>query len=155
MTRVALPPGDSLPHGFALSDLLVFDPSDSLPGDLAAVVPRVRGAATVARGERIGLYWEVYGLAPSGEPVAMSVSVVPEKGGWLRRAAESFGIASRGPRMRIEWQEQAMPRAGFAPRVLVVDVSTLPAGRFRVEVAGRQSGRSPATAVRAFRVVEP
>jgi hypothetical protein len=85
----------------------------------------------------------------------MTVSVVPEKGGWLRRAAESFGIASRGPRMRIEWQEQAMPRAGFAPRVLVVDVSPLPAGRFRVEVAGRQSGRSPATAVRAFRVVAP
>ncbi len=64
--------------GAGLSDLLVFQPWDSLPQDLAAVLPRLRGSTAVPRGSRIGLYWEVYGVPTSGAALATSVSVVPD-----------------------------------------------------------------------------
>ncbi|HJQ66261.1 MAG TPA: hypothetical protein VJ816_07790, partial [Gemmatimonadales bacterium] len=71
--RVALPERNPDAR-IALSDLLVFDPPDSLPGDLGDVLPHLRGSASVPRGSRLGLYWEAYGLAPA-EAVAISVSV--------------------------------------------------------------------------------
>jgi hypothetical protein len=107
------------------------------------------------RGSRIGLYWEAYGLASEGEPLATMVSVVPERVGWLRGAAESVGLVSRSRPVRLEWTEQGKPRDGIAARALVVDLSPLGPGRYRIELAVTAAGRRTASASRAIRITAP
>lgn len=137
-----------------LSNLLVFEPSDSSPRDLAAALPHAR-PAVVARGSRIGLYWEVYGLAVSGEPLATAVSVIPERIGWLRRAAESLHLTARPRLVRLEWDEEGTPREGIATRALVVDLSTLAPGRYRIAVAVAPRDHVAVVASRTIRIATP
>jgi len=136
-----------------LSDLLVFDPPDSLPGDLAGVLPHVLRTTVVPRGALLGLYWEVYGLAP-GEPAAVSVSVQPLRSSVLKRVAESFGLVTPAPPLELRWEERMHVQSGVAPRALEIDVSTLPPGRYRLGVAVAAAGRDPAAARREIRVVQ-
>jgi len=138
----------------ALSDLLVFEPPDSLPGDLHDVLTHVRGSATVPRGRRLGLYWEAYGLSPV-EPVTISVSVQAQDKGVLKRVAESVGLATKSPPLQLRWEERVNVQAGRASRALEVDVSTLVPGRYRiaVAVAPAEGGREPASTSREIRVV--
>lgn len=150
--RVAIPPRDRDPGPFALSDLLLFDPPDSLPGDLRDAVPRMRNTITVSRGARLGLYWEVYGIAPV-DPVAISVRVQPRDRGLLKRVAETVGLATAAPPLELRWQERLRVQDGRAPRALEVDVSSLPPGRYRIEVAVTPAGGEPATSSREIRVV--
>ncbi len=139
----------------AVSDLLLFDPPDSVSSELEAVLPHVRGPAPLPRGSRIGLYWEAYGLAPDGESLATVVSVEPEQVGWLRGAFESVGLVSRSRPVRLEWTEQGKPKDGIAARALVVDLSPLHPGRYRIELAVTASGRRPASASRSIRITAP
>ncbi|HEY7685286.1 MAG TPA: hypothetical protein VH833_04165 [Gemmatimonadales bacterium] len=138
-----------------VSDLLLFDPPDSVSSELEAVLPHVRGPAPVPRGSRIGLYWEAYGLGPEGEPLATIVSVVPERVGWLRGAFESVGLVSRARPVRLEWTEQGKPQDGIAARALVVDLAPLGPGRYRIELAVTATGRRPAGASRSIRITAP
>jgi len=138
-----------------VSDLLLFDPPDSVSSELDAVLPHVRGPAPLPRGSRIGLYWEAYGLAPEGEPLATMVSVEPERVGWLRGAFESVGLVSRARPVRLEWTEQGKPQDGIAARALVVDLSPLGPGRYRIELALTAAGRRSASASRSIRITTP
>jgi hypothetical protein len=153
--RVGTRADSSTEGGIIVSDLLLFDPPDSLPSELDAVVPHARSPAALPRGSRIGLYWEAYGLAAAGEPLSTVVSVARERIGWLGRAAESVGLVSRSRPVRIAWTEQGNPRGGIAARALVVDLAPLGPGRYRIEVAVTAAGRSTASAARAIRITGP
>ena len=83
------------------------------------------------------------------------MSVVPERIGWLRRAAKSVGLVSRSRPVRLEWTEQGKPQGGIAARALVVDLSPLGPGRYRIELAVTAAGRSTASASRAIRITAP
>ena len=138
-----------------VSDLLLFDPPDSLPSELEAVLPHVRGSAALPSSSRVGLYWEAYGLAAEGEPLATTVGVAPVRIGWLRRAAESVGLASRSRPVRLEWTEQGKPRGGIAARALVLDLSPLAPGRYRIELAVTGTGGRTTRASRAIQITAP
>jgi hypothetical protein len=136
----------------ALSGILLFEPADTLPAGLANALtrPHVGG---VARGERIGLYWEAYGLAP-GEDIATAVTVTPERNSWLRRVAATLRLAPRKGSVRVEWREGARLEQGRAPRALVLDLAGLAAGRYRIDIAVSAAGRAEATTSRRVDVVE-
>ena len=143
--RVALAPRDS--GTVQLSDALVFDPVDpvdSLPQQLALVLPFVHGPARVASGARIGLYWEAYGLAPS-EPIETSVAVTPLKTGLLRRIGGWIGLGKRR-QTSLAWREVAQPERGVVGRAVALDVASLDPGRYRVAVTVRSRGHDVTTA---------
>jgi hypothetical protein len=147
------PPAPPAPNGVvAVSDILLFDPPDSLPSDLAAVLAWVRGSATALSNARLGLFWEVYGLNPAGEAATMSVTVTPLRPGWLRRATESLGLARRPPPVRLQWTEVPRLRGSVAGRALAIGLSGLAPGRYRVEVRV-ETERSAAVAARDLQVV--
>lgn len=150
------------PPSGALSDVLLFDPSypspnaspapDSLPAELAALLPYVRGATTVDPNARLGLFWEVYGLDPAGETVTTAVRVLPTGTGWLRRATQSLGLSRRSAPVRVEWTETLRPRGGIAARPLALELSGLAPGRYRIELAVRIAGREEAVVAREIAV---
>lgn len=145
------------PSGVTLSDLLVFQPWDSLPQDLGAVLPHLRGSAALPRGSRIGLYWEVYGLPTAGAGAALltSVSVVPDRIGWVRRAVQAIGLAARPRLARLEWRDEGRPRGvdGIVSRAVVLDLAGLAPGRYRIELAITPAGAAAASTSREIRVV--
>jgi hypothetical protein len=151
--RVALAPRDS--GSVQLSDALVFDPVgpvDSLPQQLALVLPFVHGPARVTPGARIGLYWEAYGLAPS-EPIETSVEVTPLKKGLLRRIGGWIGLGKRR-QTSLAWREVAQPERGVVGRAVALDVASLDPGRYRVAVTVRARGHD-VTTVRELEIMAP
>jgi hypothetical protein len=147
--RAALAP----PAGpVGLSGILLFDPADSLPADLPAALARVH-AGGIRTGERIGLYWEAYGLA-AGTDVPTAVSVAAGHTSWLRRLAAAIGLASRAGRVRLEWHEVTQPPRGSVSRALVIDLAGLAAGRYQVDVTLSPPGRAPVAASRVLDIVK-
>jgi len=146
------------PKGAAISDVLLFDlsPFDSLPRTLSAAVKHAHGSTRIPAGERIGVFWEVYGLSSDGEEVTASVMVTRGGTGWLRRTAESLGLASRRREEGIEWEEVLTPdatKAHVAIRALALDLSGVSPGRYRIEVTVTSRGRAPLKAAREIQIV--
>src|SRR5207237_8602856 len=110
------PPGE-LGAGLSLSDILLFDPPDSLPTQLAAGLPCGGGSTVVDSRSRLGLFWEIAGL-DSGEVVTTEVTVLPVRAGWLRKAAESLRLAGRRASVRLEWREVPERHGYLAGRAL-------------------------------------
>ena len=142
-------PGDAL----ALSDVLLFDPPDSLPTQLAAALPYVRGSTVVDSRSRLGLFWETAGL-DSGEAVTTVVSVLPVGTGWLRKAAESLRLAGRRASVRLEWREIPEHHGSVAGRALALDLRGLSPGQYRIEIVVQGPGGRRGRAQREITVRE-
>ena len=142
------------PYHAAISDLLLFDPPDSLPATLDAVVPHAHGSTRVLADRKLGVFWELYGVDPAAGAVAVSLTLARQGTGWLRRAVESLGLA--GPRrdVRLEWQEVPETEA-IAPRTLAIDLSGLAPGRYLLEVAVTPAGAETVTAQREITIARP
>jgi hypothetical protein len=152
--RYGVTPTRQSPYHAAISDLLLFDPPDSLPATLDAVVPHAHGSARVPADRTVGVFWELYGVDPASGAVAVSLTLARQGTGWLRRAVESLGLA--GPRrdVRLEWQE-VPAAASIAPRTLAIDLSGLSEGRYLLEVAVTPAGAETVTARREIRIERP
>jgi hypothetical protein len=138
----------------SISDLLLFDPPDSLPATLEAVVPHAYGSAQIPAGRTLGVFWELYGVDPASGAVAVSLTMARQGTGWLRRAVESLGLAGRRRDVRLEWQE-VPESASIAPRTLAIDVSGLAPGRYLLEVAVTPAGAKTVTAQRDIMIERP
>ncbi len=138
------PPGAGA--GLSLSDILLFDPPDSLPTQLAAALPYVKGSTVADPRARLGLFWEIAGL-DSGEVVTTEVTVLPVGTGWLRKAAESLRLAGRRASVRLQWREVPEHHGAVASRALALDLSGLSPGPYRIElvVHGPAAARASAT----------
>ncbi len=132
--RYGVAPPAVRPDQVEISDLLLFDPRDSLPDDLSAVIPEAHGGTRFSAPQRLGVFWELYGVGAGAAPVTMALTVTREGGGWLRRAVQSLGLVGPRRNVRLEWQEVPQPGA-VRPRALVVDLSDLASGRYVIEVA--------------------
>jgi len=149
--RYGVRPPAASEGGLSVSDILLFDPPDSLPTDLAAVLPYVRGSAVARADSRLGMFWELRGLQPA-EPVTTAVTVTPTSAGWLRRATASLGLVRRRAPVRLEWQEVPQLRGALAGRALALELAGLSPGRYRIEVVVRATGDRRASATREILV---
>lgn len=148
--RLALPDRDAADVG--VSDLLVFDPVDTLPQDLFDVLPLVHGPARISS-ERFGLYWELYGLA-AGEPIEATVNVTRLGGGLLRRIGASLGLGKRSRETSLAWRDHSSLDGGVLHRAVVIDVSNLEPGRYRIALTVVARSRTVTTA-RELEIVRP
>src|SRR5207245_9146746 len=126
-------------------DIRRFDPPGSLPTQLAAALPYVRGSTVMHPRARVGLFWEVSGLE-SGEGVSTVVTVLPVGTGWLRNAVESLRLAGRRASVRLEWREIPEQRGSVAGRALAVDLSGLSPGPYRIAIVVPGTGGKGANA---------
>jgi hypothetical protein len=148
---VARPPSFNDSSRVTVSDLLLFDDPNTLPMSLEDAMPRACGTLRVERHTPVGVYWEMYGIAPGGETLAYTLTVTRVGTPWLRRAAEKLGVVDRRAPVRMKWDEPAARPDGVRARALGVDFSTLPKGRYRIDLELEATGQP---AVIASRVVE-
>ncbi|HKO14951.1 MAG TPA: hypothetical protein VJU87_01875 [Gemmatimonadaceae bacterium] len=118
------------------SDLLLFAPvpGGSPPASLAAARPLMLATDTVSARAPLGLFWETYGLRASGETLDASLSVERIGTTWLRHTVEALHLASRGAPVHVHWQERPGLQDGIASRAVVLDLSRLSPGRYRVRL---------------------
>ena len=134
-----------------ISDLLLFDDPSNLPASLDDAVARARGSLRVNRATPVGVFWEMYGVDTSGESLAYQLTVTRERAPWYRRAAEKLGVVERRAPVQMKWDEPSARPGAARSRALAVDFSTLPEGRYRLELT-LQAGRL--TVASASRIVD-
>lgn len=135
---VWLPP--KTPDGLAVSDLLLFDPPAGDVSDLAQALPTAHGNLTVDAKRKLGLYWEIYGLAKtdSALPVSLTLTRVTERS--LRRVAESIGLGRRSTPISIAWRESPS-LGGIATRSVVLDLSLISRGKYVLKLDATPPGQ--------------
>jgi hypothetical protein len=114
------------PHALALSDPLLFSPSDAEVADLEAAMNAALGSNTVKRG-KVGIYWETYGLAKSDSA--------------LRRLGESIGLASKSSPLTIRWNQVSIG-SEIAARSVVLDLSLIPRGKYLLRIGAGTASSS-------------
>jgi hypothetical protein len=118
----------------ALSDLLLYRATDDRPTDVEDAARDALAAPRLAAGGRVGVYWEIYGVRPAGEPLSVTLSVERVGVGWRTRAAERLRLATKVTPLRVRWPEVPKRDAGFASRAIDIDLSALPPGRYRMQL---------------------
>jgi hypothetical protein len=137
--RVALPVNPA-PSGISLSDPLIFTPDGDVH-DLESAMRFAIGSNTVRR-EKIGVYWETYGLQQSDSTQPVSLTLTRVQPGLLQRLGESIGLSSRMSPLKIQWNQVATGTIAF--RALILDLALIPRGRYvlRIETGGAVSSRN-------------
>jgi hypothetical protein len=135
-----------------ISDLLLFDDPSTLPETLDDAALRARGTMRVERTKPVGVFWEMYGVSSSGESLAYTLTVTRDGISWYRRAAEKLKVVDRPAPVRMEWNEPSARPGATRSRALALDLSTLPEGRYRVELALEAGGQAAAAATRVITV---
>jgi hypothetical protein len=150
--RFGLPLQPRGAEALAVSDLLLLRAPEPLPDSLAPAVENARGSVRVRAGERVGIYWEIYGLrADRPESLSMSLRLLEEQGGWLRRLGRRIGLLSDDVPIRLRWQEQAEPDP-VVGRSVSIEIPPLAPGSYTLELAIRRNGREELTSRRLLQV---
>ena len=131
-----------------VSDLLLFDDPATLPQSLEDAAPRARGSLNLTRTTPVGVYWEMYGVSPAGEELAYTLTVSRIGTSWYRRAAEKLKVLDRRAPVRMKWQEPSARPGATRSRAIAVDFSTLPEGRYKIDLTLEAGGQPAATASR-------
>ncbi len=155
-------PLNALGNENALSQLLLFDPpaDDRVTLDADLAVRRMLGSTTLSKGRKIGVYWEGYGFT-AADDVELEVRMDREdQPGVLSRVGGIFGLG-RGTvgSLAIRWREErgssrALQRVeGTVPlqmRSIILDLSRLAPGTYRLQLSSTIAGASPVTSTRAL-----
>jgi hypothetical protein len=123
----------------SVSDILFVDGAPSLPSDLAEAIPRTHGGTRFRRDTKVGLFWELYGRAPS-DSLPISLTITPMDDGFLRRAFRVLRIAPKQTPLNIRWQDNGAAGV-LSARAVVLDLSLVPEGKYSVKLeVGHERG---------------
>lgn len=128
----------------ALSGVLLTDVRDSLPETLEAAIASARTNIRVRPGERLGLYWELYGSGPAVRRVVTSLTLTKRGKSFLKRIVGVFGLGSDTPPLSLKWTDAPPTKSDTYPRAVAVDLpDNLQNGNYelRLEVV-LEDGRS-------------
>ncbi len=147
-TGVWLPPKPA--GGIALSDILLFEPNAADVRDLPQALPLAIGS-NIARRAKLGVYWEVYGLARADSALPMSLTLTRVNQGPLDRITQAIGVKPRIEPLSITWREN--PSLGsVTTRSVVLDLSLIPRGSYELRVTAAPSGQAAAFATRTIEI---
>ena len=136
-----------------ISDLLIFTPSGELPQNLEEASAKAMGVIKARASEKLGLYWEMYGVNAAGEQATVSITVIKEGDdpGFFTRQARRLRLLKSEEPVSMRIGEQTTPGVNRASRSVTLDISTLSKGTYRLELELEVKGQY---AVRAERVIE-
>ena len=146
--RRAMAPPDPAGLPPVISDVLLFAPNDVLPKSLEEAGATALRAPAVQVGQRVGLYWEMYGAPDPSAPLQIAVTVTKARS--KHEALYPGGRPECPPRVAslvtVRWQEEPGAPSRGAARSIALDLRSLSRGRYvvaiQLSVAGRPRGCS-------------
>ena len=155
-------PLNALRGARALSPPLLFEPPDDDRPTLNAedAVRRMFGTTTFRKARRIGIYWEAYGFT-AADDVTIEVRMDREdRPGVLARVGGVFGLSrDASGSLGIQWREALgssraiQQNEGDVPlqlRSIILDVSRLAPGTYRLRLSSTLAGAPAVTSERAL-----
>jgi hypothetical protein len=134
---------------FAISDLLVTSRGPPLPHTLRDAIPQARGSLRMRAGERVGVFWEVYGLGPDAEKIFLDLALHQVGEGEFSRLEDV--PLSENPPLNLRWEEVVPTNTPIWSRSLSVDLpADLAPGLYALYVVAKARQREPVRAVRAI-----
>ena len=121
----------------SLSDLVLFEPYGQLPTSLDEVIPHTMPTLRVHADKKIGFDWEAYGTNPTGETMGINVTVAPEvtdEPTRAQRLKRALRVWKEAKPVSVQVQDVSARGRTTSPRSVEVDISTLPPGRYMVEL---------------------
>lgn len=138
--------------GSIATGLLLLDPKAGSPRTLEEALPHLLTRAELVEGSRLALYWETTG-GSRGDTLMVTLSVGRERPGGLRRFAQSLGLARKWTPIRMAWSEPVLDDGSVAGRSLVLDLSELERGSYRLELRVTRVGGETITAEREIQII--
>jgi hypothetical protein len=151
-----------VPGSTAISDPVFTRASssaDTLPTQAEIATSQMLGSVTFQRRQKVGIYWETYGIA-GGDSVDLAVWIERQSvQGPARRLGILLGIAKDlNTPIAISWSERSpMPTVPLGAkgvpivgRSINLDLADLPAGDYLLQVAVAKPGRAPVRGQRKF-----
>jgi hypothetical protein len=140
------------PNSVAVSDILLFDAVAPEASGLPSILPHALGSLTVEGSRKLGLYWEMYGLARPDSALPVSLMLTRFDEGVLRKLAQSIGLGARSTPLSISWRET--PALGaIATRSVVLDLSLIPRGHYRLKLELTPAGSPPVSTTRIIDIL--
>jgi hypothetical protein len=137
---------------FALSDLLLLDSCDvGATPNLDDALHCARASTSLRPGERVELFWEVYGLAVE-EPVAVTLSLQGDGSAAVGLFARLLRPGSRESNFGMQWDE-VMGGGDVVAGTLALKLSDLPAGEYTLTLTMTRAGGEQATGSRTIFIV--
>lgn len=138
------------PGTVALSDVLMFDPGTYEVRELSQAIPTALGSNVASRA-KLGIYWEVYGLAHADSALPMSLRLTRIAQGPLERIGEAMGVTPRTNPLSISWRES--PALGsITTRSVVLDLTLIPRGKYSLRVEATPVNQPPASTTRIIEI---
>ena len=138
--------------GLALSDMLLFRISEGAPESLDAALEAAVPGDTLSRSRAIGIYWETYGIAESGESFDLGVTVERIDRSWIRGAKQLLRLSEPDNPLRLRWNDARPAAPGQAiSRAISLDLRNQSAGKYRITVG---LIRADGSVVASTRVIE-
>jgi hypothetical protein len=134
----------------------------ALPRSFDEGVARMLPTSDLHNVKRLGVFFEIYGVAP-GEPVDLTLRVVQEdRPGFLRRIGGRLGIADAGQAsILMHWRDNysgivsSASMIGSVPvqwRSIVIDLSQVKSGHYALEIGAARPGESPVVSRRQLTI---
>jgi len=144
-----------LTGGLALSDLLLFRIGEGVPESVDAALERAVPGDTLSRSRPIGIYWETYGVAESGETFDVAVTVERIDRSWMRVARQRLRLAAPDNPLRLRWNDARPAARGEAlNRAISLDLTNQPGGKYRITVGLIRSDGSIVSSAREIELRE-
>lgn len=152
--RYGMKASDTPGSRVSISDLLLFEPYDGMPNTLEEATAHARTSLTVRPNSRVGIYWETYNTNPSGEGIQVAITVAPEQtdGSWMRRGLTALQLAREAQPVTVGITDVSARGSAYTPRAVVVDLATLKAGRYLLQLEITADGTLPVHAERVLTV---
>ncbi|MEX0980227.1 MAG: hypothetical protein WDZ89_03980 [Gemmatimonadota bacterium] len=135
-----------------LSGILLHHVAGDLPGAAEEAAETVYPSARTARGEPLGVSWEVYELAPR-EALSFRIAVEPESGGRLRRLGEWIGLVESPSSVVLAWTEPGPDGGGRLFRSAELDLDAMEPGHYILHLEVGLRGRDSLRTTRAFKLL--
>jgi hypothetical protein len=156
--RYGIQPPFAVGTRVVISDLLFYTPYGEFPTSVEEVLPHALSTQKVRASEKLGVYWESYNTNPAGEPMTVSLVVVPEteeSTGLLRRGARALRLAKDATPVSVSVEDMSARGSRTSPRAVQLDISTLKRGEYLVQLEITVAGQYTIRADRRIVVVDP
>lgn len=153
-SRYGIMPPLSVGARVTLSDLLLYRVDDEPPENLDQAAQKALGALRFRSSEKVGLYWELYGVDAAGEQATVSITVIPDgvEEGFFTRQARRLNLMKATEPVSMKIGDQTTPGINRASRAVALDIGTLAKGTWRIEVEVEIKGQP--YALHAERTIE-